>query len=128
HLVGLEEEPEAWRVALDSSGEVIGVVWLRFFDDQLGRYGTVRQVIVSPDARGRGVGTRLLREAELCACEAEAVMLLISALRPNPAWKLYRSLGFSDFPAEFRKDTSPEHVVLWKWFGPPDSPPDMGSS
>src|SRR5690606_1575565 len=28
HLVGLEEEPEAWRVALDSSGEVIGVVWL----------------------------------------------------------------------------------------------------
>lgn len=120
HHDGLQKEPECWHVAIAPDDEVVGLVWLRFLEDELGRYGTVRQVIVSPDYRRRGVGTRLLREAESLSREADAVMVLVSALRPNPAWHLYRALGFSDFPARFRKDANPEHVVLWKWLGPHD--------
>jgi hypothetical protein len=41
-------------------------------------------------------------------------MLLISAFISNPALRLYRRLGFTDFPAQFRMDLNPNHIVLWK--------------
>jgi len=113
HRAGLDDQDGVWSVAVDN-GTVLGVLWLRFETDSLGPYGTVRQIIVDPIHRRRGVGTQLLEEAEVRVRRSDAVMFLISAFRSNSALRLYRSLGFSDFPEEFRLDNNPEHVVLWK--------------
>ena len=91
HLEGLRSSPDEWCVALDAHDRVAGVLWFRVAADRLGRYGSVRQIIVDPAHRRRGIGTRLLRWAEIRAREAGTVMFLISALRPNPAWRLYRA-------------------------------------
>lgn len=117
HLEGLKMCLDQWTVALAETSEVVGTLWLQFHGDRLGPYGTVRQVVVAPRHRGRGIGTELLSCAESAVRDSDAVMFLISALRPNPAHRLYRSLGFSDLPSAFRQDRNPEHVVLWKWFG-----------
>lgn len=122
HLAGLESEPGCWWVATDDGGEVCACMWLRALIDRLGPYRTVRQIIVAPDDRGRGLGTRLIDLAESVARESEAVMILISALRPNPAVALYRRRGFVDFPEEYREDTNTNHVVLWKDLGISDGP------
>lgn len=118
HLEGLDRVPEAWRVAVDERGTVTGLLWRDGGRDRLGPYATVRQIIVAPSERGRGVGTALLRTAEAEARATDAVMMLISAFRSNPALRLYRALGFVDFPPPFRLDPNPEHVVLWKCFRP----------
>jgi ribosomal protein S18 acetylase RimI-like enzyme len=118
HLEGLVEEPENWIVAAKGDERVLGCLWLREELDPLGRYSTVRQLIVDPQHRSTGIGSGLLRFAEDLARAAGTVMLLISALRTNPAWQLYRAIGFVDFPEEHREDKNPEHIVLWKPFRP----------
>lgn len=114
HLSGLRQAPHQWRIAADREGRVQGLLWLLHEEDRLGPYASVRQIIVDPRCRRRGIGTRLLRHAEAEARSDNAVMMLISAFRTNPAWRLYRALGFEDLPAEYRLDRNPEHVVLWK--------------
>lgn len=127
HLGGLDGEPDRWRVAVDGRGSVLGLLWNGGGNDRLGPYASVRQIIVAPGARAQGVGTVLLRTAEAEARASDAVLMLISAFRTNPAWRLYRSLGFVDFPAPFRLDPNPEHIVLWKCFQP-DAIPGSGVS
>ena len=117
HLAGLESEPGNWWVAEADDGGIIGCMWLRALKDALGPYRSVRQIIVAPDHRGHGLGGRLLGLAESIARASDAVMLLISGLQPNPALRLYRRLGFEDFPDAYREDTNPNLVVLWKDFG-----------
>jgi len=114
HRDALHARRDEWVVALDSSDSVVGVLWMRFNVDPIGPYGSVRQIIVDPARRRRGIGTLLLRYAEDQIRAADSAFFLISAFRTNPAWKLYRSLGFSNFPDEFKEDKNPEHVVLWK--------------
>lgn len=119
HLAGLDSEWDEWIVAEGPDGDVIGCLWLRSALDRLGAYATVRQVIVDPAHRRRGVGGALVRRAEDLARSSGVLMMLISSLRPNPAVQLYRALGFTDFPEGFREDENPEHVVLWKPFKSP---------
>lgn len=116
HIAGLDAEPEAWSVATDASAAILGCLWLRTLRDPLGPYRSVREIVVAPKARGRGIGTALLMSAEAEARASDAVMLLISALKSNPAVRLYRRLGFVDLPGRFRADPNPNHVVLWKNF------------
>ena len=114
HRAGLRSEPASWWVATQQDGTVVGCLWLQSLIDPLGPYRSVREIIVRPELRGEGFGTRLLATSEAAARESEAVMMLISAFRSNPALRLYRRVGFTDFPAEFKEDTNSNHVVLWK--------------
>ena len=120
---GLTSDPGGWWVALAPSAAVLGCVWLRLDEDRLGPYATVREIVVDSDARCRGVGTELLRVAEAAARDTDAVMLLISGLANNRAIELYRRVGFTDFPSEYREDPNPNHVVLWKPFSVSDPSP-----
>ena len=54
----------------------------------------VSTVCVSERARGKGVGTRLLEEAETFARKYQKTRLTLEVLNGNPAERLYRRFGF----------------------------------
>ena len=89
---------EAWRIAEASrrsrwfasrtaGGELVGVV--RVLDDG-GLYASVWDLLVDPEWRGHGIGTRLM-ELALEACSDRRLVALVA----TPAGRgLYRRLGF----------------------------------
>ena len=54
----------------------------------------VSTVCVSERARGKGVGTRFLEEAETFARKYQKTRLTLEVLNGNPAERLYRRFGF----------------------------------
>jgi GNAT superfamily N-acetyltransferase len=54
----------------------------------------LNDLFVVPDARRRGVGTRLLRRAREFARDAGAEYLTLETARDNPAQKLYEADGW----------------------------------
>jgi ribosomal protein S18 acetylase RimI-like enzyme len=86
---------------------VIGVICMR----QGGQNGTfvenlfhtpkthemyVDHIAVTKDARGLGVGTKLLQWGEEKALERKATMLTLGVVKGNPAKRLYLRFGFTD--------------------------------
>jgi len=84
-------------IAIDEAGEPIGAAWLRMFTKENPGYGYVADDIpeltmaLLPQVRGKGVGTRLLRE--LLAANA---VVSLSVDPDNAAIKLYQRLGFRE--------------------------------
>ena len=77
----------------------IGAIWLRLLKETNKGYGYIDDVTpelsiaVLPPHRGKGVGTRLMRQLLLAAGNKyEAISLSVS--EENPAMRLYRRLGF----------------------------------
>jgi GNAT superfamily N-acetyltransferase len=78
----------------------IGAAWWRFFTVGDAGYGFVDEttpelsVGVVPEARGRGVGERLLRALIKEAVARDLPALSLSVEADNPATRLYHRLGF----------------------------------
>jgi ribosomal protein S18 acetylase RimI-like enzyme len=87
----------------DQNGEIIGAAWARRFSaEQLGfPYGdeeTPRVSIgVKPNARGQGVGEKLM-QALIGEAARHGLGLCLSVRSENPARRLYERLGFRDIP------------------------------
>lgn len=84
---------------LEESQAKVGAVWLRMFASSNPGYGYIDDetpelsIAVLPEYRGLGIGTRLLTELFLqVKNQYSAVSLSVSA--NNPAFRLYRRLGF----------------------------------
>jgi len=83
-------------VARDESGSPLGLCWCVLFDPGTGLEGEVAEVYVRPEARGRGLGTRLLREAVELFRRRRVTFACVWTRDDNPAaMTLYRSAGFS---------------------------------
>jgi ribosomal protein S18 acetylase RimI-like enzyme len=86
-------------IAITSDDETAGAAWIRLWPDDDRGYGFIDpstpelSVAVRPQHRGRGVGTRLLREL-LARADGlyDAVSLSVSI--ENPAVHLYERCGF----------------------------------
>jgi len=72
-----------------------------------GQMGRITALVVHPQARGQGVGRRLVAVAEgfarECGCER---MELTSAAHRLPAHLFYEKLGYSSRPVRFTKELS----------------------
>lgn len=87
-------------VAVDQHGKSLGSITLRFYTDQNAGYGYVNAVTpemgmaVIEDARGKGVGSLLLRTAldEAKRRGIEAISLSVDP--DNDAIRLYKRMGF----------------------------------
>jgi mycothiol synthase len=92
-------DPDRWWLA-EEAGRPLGVVLMTDVPD-LGGWD-LSYVGVVPEARGRGVGSALTRAAlhEARRAAAERMILAVDG-RNQPAWCMYRRLGFE--PAEQRE-------------------------
>jgi ribosomal protein S18 acetylase RimI-like enzyme len=106
----MEKQPERlpfWGVAEDSDGKVLGYIAMTFHPMHVmdGLHTTkpgeayIDQVMVSSDARGRGIGTKLLQWGEALARDRKCTVLALEVLNGNPAKKLYERFGFEVQPA-----------------------------
>ena len=105
----LEKNPSrlpCWGVALDANGQPLGYVAMTFYPMKPmdGLHTTkageayIDQLMVSSSARGKGVGTKLLKWAESLAREKNSTTLALEVLNGNPAKKLYGRFGLEDQP------------------------------
>lgn len=88
------------RKAVDSaSGATMGAAWTRLFTSAAPGYGYVDDntpelsIVINPAYRGQGIGTRLL-EALCAAVAQDYAAITLSVWSDNPAYRLYKRLGF----------------------------------
>lgn len=77
-------------------GRAVGFAQLypHFSSTRLGRLWNVNDLFVTPDFRGRGVASRLLRRCEQLAAETGAIGAWLETAVDNPAQRLYASRGW----------------------------------
>ncbi|WP_030248522.1 GNAT family N-acetyltransferase [Streptomyces sp. NRRL S-455] len=79
---------------------VLGTVSLAFPDKANSRHrAELVKLMVRPDARGRGLGRRLLATAEDAAASAGVTLLHLDTETGSPAERLYRSAGWTPIGA-----------------------------
>jgi GNAT superfamily N-acetyltransferase len=112
YLAAWGREGDAAVVAFDALGLPCGAAWYRLFPEAAPGYGFVAPDIpdlaigVSPDARGQGVGTLLLKALLADARANHFVRMSLSVDRENPARTLYERLGFHDAGVSDPDDSS----------------------
>lgn len=95
-------KPDAYAIIAEKNGENIGVsVFFLTFSTWRGKRGVyVQDIFVAADARGSGLGSRLLKEVVSWGASQGADHLRLSANRDNKAaHNFYEHLGLS-----FRND------------------------
>ena len=101
--------PEASFDLILEDGEPVGRLYVSRWELE------IRLVDISlvPAARGRGLGTALLRDL-LAEGEREGKAVSIHVERFNPALRLYRRLGFREI-----EEKGPYFLMEWRPPGPP---------
>jgi len=87
------------RKVAEYGGEVAGWTGWTIKDDPVrkSKYAYLAEVVVSPKSSGRGVGTKLVSEAEKDAKERGADYIYCYIYEPNQASKLlFQKLGYSE--------------------------------
>ncbi|HEY4459357.1 MAG TPA: GNAT family N-acetyltransferase [Pseudonocardiaceae bacterium] len=92
------EDPAGAAYVADADGEVLGVVAVHVspFFERAGHWGRIVALVVSDQARGQGVGGRLVAAAESFAADRGCVrMEVTSADRRNDAHAFYQGRGYT---------------------------------
>ena len=93
------DDPSSAAYVADADGDLLGLVAIHScpFFERSGSWGRIVALIVSDQARGRGVGGRLVTAAELFAASRGCVrMEVTSAERRHDAHEFYRRRGYLD--------------------------------
>jgi [ribosomal protein S18]-alanine N-acetyltransferase len=87
-------------IAVDTSNQPVGAVWIRLFDDENKTFGYVDRetpilgIALQPHVRGKGIGTLLIEEVLKRAKELGYKKISLSVDPNNPALRLYERYGF----------------------------------
>ncbi|GAB3756857.1 GNAT family N-acetyltransferase [Microlunatus parietis] len=98
-LTAWADHPDGAAYVAEVDGTVLGVVAVHCcpFFERDGSWGRIVALVVSLEARGLGVGSRLVAEAEAFAAGRGCVrMEVTSADRRRDAHAFYRRLGYVD--------------------------------
>jgi ribosomal protein S18 acetylase RimI-like enzyme len=102
YLMGWQRAGDFGFIA-EQNGEIIGAAWARRFSAEELRvpYGEEEapkvSISVKPNARGQGVGEKLMR-ALIGEAARRGLSLCLSVRSENAARRLYERLGFRDIP------------------------------
>jgi len=105
-LVNLREEPEQQLWIAQEHGEVIAMIAIdiRYYLPLGARTCRITALVVLDEFHGKGIGRRLLREAELKARQAGATRVeLTTALHREQAHRFYRACGYENASLRFVK-------------------------
>ena len=96
-----EKQDSVIFLAEDEAGNALGFTQLypSFSSVAMKRVFILNDLFVSPEARGRQVGTALLEQAKSFAQEQGARGLVLETGADNPAQKLYEKNGWTQDPA-----------------------------
>ena len=86
-------------VAVDSNDQIQGVILVTMREEILSHEPSahLEAIVVTPDARGQGLGRRLLKRTEKRVRELGAISLTLHVFSNNSrARSLYRSYGFDE--------------------------------
>lgn len=86
-------------VAVDSNDQIQGVILVTMREEILSHEPSahLEAIVVNPDARGQGLGRRLLKRTEKRVRELGAISLTLHVFSNNSrARSLYRSYGFDE--------------------------------
>jgi [ribosomal protein S18]-alanine N-acetyltransferase len=87
-------------IAVDTSNQPVGAVWIRLFNDDNKTFGYVDHetpilgIALHPHVRGKGIGTLLMEEVLKEAKELGYKKMSLSVDPNNPALRLYERYGF----------------------------------
>ncbi|MEK7213039.1 MAG: GNAT family N-acetyltransferase [Patescibacteria group bacterium] len=95
----------AIKITVEENGQVLGRAYLYLIKNDLHDkpYGLLEDVFVEEKARGRGLGTALVK-AVIEEANAQGCYKLVGTSRyaRESVHKMYLSLGFSDYGKEFK--------------------------
>ena len=106
----LEREPATWIFVAEVDGRVVGLAALGVMAlvERDAPVGRLIALVVAGDARGAGLGRRLVEHVEERARREGCVQLdLTSSDRRDGAHAFYRRLGYVDVSRRFVKDLAP---------------------
>jgi ribosomal protein S18 acetylase RimI-like enzyme len=84
-------------LARDAAGAALAVCWCVLFDPGTGLEGEVAELYVRPEARGRGLSSRLLQQAMALFRERHVTFACVWTRDDNPAaMAAYRRAGFGE--------------------------------
>jgi putative acetyltransferase len=87
-------------------------------------WAEIKRMFILPEARGRGIGRRLLQTLEAAALEQGIALLrLETGVRQPEAIALYRSAGFSEIGPFAQYEPDPNSVFMEKCITGPESRP-----
>lgn len=99
-------------VAADRDGRVLGTVALILATELNGRHrATLVKLLISSDARRRGLATRLLAEIEVVAREEGRDLLVLDTETGSPAQDLYARNGYEVVGVIDRYAASPDGTL-----------------
>ena len=102
----------------DETGQSVGAAWVRLLSAEEAGYGFVDDatpelvIALLPDHRGRGLGTALM-ERLMAATQAQYPAISLSVWPANPAYRLYRRLGFEVVKQETQAVTMVRRLGLF---------------
>ena len=98
-------ECEGVRFSIVEEGIEVAHAYLYLMTNDLHQrpFGLLEDVFVDEEYRGKGYGTRLVREVMAVAREKSCYKLLATSRRERPkVHEMYVRLGFEDYGKEFR--------------------------
>jgi ribosomal protein S18 acetylase RimI-like enzyme len=112
-LVSQLGEPECVVLVAERAGEVVGYAYAGLepmnWKDLRAACGYLHDVFVNPNARGAGIGERLVRAAiEWLESQGAPRVVLMSAARNKGAQRLFERLGFRRTMVEMTRESGPE--------------------
>lgn len=90
--------PDADFLVIDWNGQPVGRLYRAMLDEPTGPALQVIDIALLPEWRGKGIGTKLLRDI-LAEADAAGVPVTIHVEQFNPARRLYERLGFVEVGA-----------------------------
>lgn len=88
-------------LAEQADGRIVGMLSVALYDVPSGRKAWIEDVVVDADARGAGIGARLVQEALALARREGAVkVMLTSNAARQAAHRLYERMGFVHYDTD----------------------------
>lgn len=108
-LVSLLDDPESFVAVAEQDGCVVGYVYAALephsWEELREAAGFIHDVVVDPEARGRGIATRLVEAAPAWLHEHGAPRIVLWTAEANPAaQRLFARLGFRRTMVEMTRE------------------------